>query len=275
MSSKEKAQNMLAVIEARKELLQGLLPKYLTAERLLRIAQLAFSKQPTLLDCSSASFVVAMMDAAKAGLEPDGKHAALVPYNGQIQFQPMYQGLIAQAINLGVAKKIEARLVYQNDRFRLWYNPEPNVDHEPALENEGNVIGAYAYAVRPDDSLVLQWMNLRQLEAVRKRSKNQGGPWKTDTEEMYRKTAVKRLLKYLPLPDSLDYAIQLDNLVESGKPRSEIPILDMPPAEPDAGTKQLEKKLEVVKPPETPNGSEETAPKKDRTKPIDLSPYPS
>ena len=244
---KEKAKNMLAVIEARKGAIQALLPKYLTPERLFRIAQLAFSKQPLLLDCTPASFVVAMMDAAKAGLEPDGKHAALVPYKGQVQFQPMYQGLVRQAVSLGVARKIEARLVYQNDRFRLWYDPEPHLEHEPALENEGEVIGAYAYAVLPDGSLKIEWMNLRQLEGIRKRAAAKSGPWQTDREEMYRKTPVKRLFKYLPLPESLDYAVQVDNMVESGARREEVPLLEPVPAEPEAKTKGLEERLDKKK----------------------------
>ena len=132
-TAKEKSKTLMMVLEARKDIFRDLLPKYLTAEKLFRVAQLATSKNPALLACTPASFVVAMMDAARCGLEPNGKDAALVPYGQECQFQPMFQGMIKQAVHGGAAKKINARIIYANDKFKLKYDPEPHLEHEPGL----------------------------------------------------------------------------------------------------------------------------------------------
>lgn len=246
-SAKEKSKNLMMVLEARKDIFRDLLPKYLTPEKLFRVAQLAMSKNPALLGCTPASFVIAMMDSARSGLEPNGKDAALVPYGQECQFQPMFQGLIKKAVQGGAAKKINARIVYANDKFRLKYDPEPHIEHEPAYDDEGDVVGAYAYAVLPDGSLHVEYMNKRQLEHIRAKSKSRSGPWSTDPEEMYRKTPVKRLFKYLPIPDEVEYAVQVDNQIESGIGRNDIPLLDKVPedlmAKPDSQTEKVKEKI--------------------------------
>lgn len=243
LTPKAKAQSLMAVIEARKDQFKDLLPKYLTPEKLFRVAQMAISKQPLILNCTPASFLVAMMDAAKSGLEPDGRQAALVPYGNQVQFQPMYQGMIKQAVREGAAKKIEARVVHAHDRFRIWYDPEPHVEHEPCLEDEGDIIGAYAYAILPDGNLQVEWMNRRQLDHIKAKAKSRSGPWQTDEEEMFRKSPVKRLFKYLPIPETLEYAVSVDNAAETSRNRVEVPLLESIPVEKESKTEELAHKL--------------------------------
>lgn len=170
-TAKQKSENLLMVLQARKDVFRDLLPKYLTPEKLFRVAQLAMSKNPALLACSPASFVVAMMDSARSGLEPNGKDGALVPYGTECQFQPMYQGLIKQAVQGGAAKKINARNVYANDKFKLKYDPEPHIEHEPAYDDEGDIVGAYAYAVLPDGTMHVEYMNKRQLDHIKAKSR--------------------------------------------------------------------------------------------------------
>jgi recombination protein RecT len=263
-TAKEKSKTLMMVLEARKDIFRDLLPKYLTPEKMFRVAQLATSKNPALLACTPASFVVAMMDAARCGLEPNGKDAALVPYGQECQFQPMFQGMIKQAVQGGAAKKINARIVYANDKFKLKYDPEPHIDHEPAYDDEGEVVGAYAYAVLPDGTLHVEYMNKRQLDHIKAKSKSRSGPWSTDPEEMYRKTPVKRLFKYLPVPDEVEYAVQVDNLAENGRSRDDIPLLDKVPEDFQvAQTEKIKEKLkrgkkEAEASPETPESAEAT-----------------
>jgi hypothetical protein len=97
------------------------------------------------------------------------------------------------------------------------------------MNDEGEVIGAYTYAVLPDGELVIEFMNRRKLDHIKDKAKSRSGPWTSDTEEMYRKTPTKRLFKYLPIPDRLEYAIAVDNWNESGSPRVEMPLLEAPP----------------------------------------------
>lgn len=231
VTAKDKIKDVMGMLEARKDQFRDLLPKYLTPEKMFRVAQTAIAKSPQLLSCTPASLVLALMDAAQAGLEVNGRDAALVPYGTQCQFQPMFHGMVKQAITEGVAKKIQARLVYENDEFDLWYDPEPHIKHIPAMVDEGEIIGAYTYAIMPDGEMVIEFMNKRKLDHIKAKAKSRSGPWSTDEEEMYRKTPTKRLFKYLPIPDRLEFAVTIDNMLESGQPRVEMPLLDMPPAE--------------------------------------------
>lgn len=268
--SKEKVATLMNVLQSRKEMFKDLLPKYLTAERLFRVAQLAMSKNPLLLNCTPASFLIAMMDCARTGLEPDGKQAAIIPYGNECQFQPMYQGLIKQAIRNGAAKKIEGRLVYANDKFKLWYDPEPHIEHHPAQDDEGELIGAYAYAKLPDGDLQVEYMNKRKLDHIKAKSRaaSKGfSPWQTDEEEMYRKTPVKRLFKYLAVPEEVEYALAADDLAESGKPRQDIPLLEQPPVDLTPQSKSQGERIKdglkrgrPAKPPEPPQEAAEKEP---------------
>jgi len=118
-------------------------------------------------------------------------------------------------------------------------------------------VGAYAYAVLPDGMLHVEYMNKRQLDHIKAKSRARSGPWQTDLEEMYRKTPVKRLFKYLPIPDALEYAVQVDNLTETGRPRDDIPLLEKSPeALNTPQTDKLKEKIKRGRPPKAPEAPE-------------------
>jgi hypothetical protein len=72
---------------------------------------------------------------------------------------------------------------------------------------------------------------------------------------MYRKTPVKRLFKYLPIPERLEYAVAIDNQIESGKTGYETPLVDLPPAElVEAKPTATEKLLEKTRKPRSDKG---------------------
>ena len=76
-----------------------------------------------------------------------------------------------------------------------------------------------------------EWMSLEQLEAIHQRSKAKDfGPWNTDTEEMYRKTVVRRASKYLPMSVELAQAIELLNRHDAGEPQAlpEVQVTALP-----------------------------------------------
>lgn len=228
--AKEKFQTIKSVLEARKSNFKEVLPNYLTPERLFRITYTAMSKNPNLLNCSPASLVLALMDAAQGGMEVDGKHGALVPYGKECKFQPMYQGMIKVAILSGAAKDVGAVLVYANDEFDYSRtNGIPKVFHRPALDGNREVIAAYAYAILPDGTVKIEVMETWELDKIKNKAQSKSGPWSEWTEEMYKKTAIKRLLKNMATSERLDYAIAVDNQNEAGRSRVEMPIIDVVP----------------------------------------------
>lgn len=84
---------------------------------------------------------------------------------------------------------------------------------------------AYAVAEFKDGGVHVEVMTRQQIEAIRDRSQNvqnakrygKQTPWDTDTDEMWRKTALRRICKFLPKSPELAMAIALDDAAQRGK----------------------------------------------------------
>jgi recombination protein RecT len=210
-------------LEDKKPAILDMLPRHVDGERYFKSAMLAVYRNPLLLKSTFASIYTSIVNAAELALDftPAKRQAYLVPYfnnkKGQYeaQFMPGYGGLIDLALRTGKVKNIEAHIVYEKDTFVIEYGTTPKLTHIPYIDgNPGKVRGAYAIAFLLDGRTQSDYMRLDELEAIRKRSKAaEKGPWVTDTLEMYRKTPVRRLFKYLPSSPELDKALEYDNEV--------------------------------------------------------------
>jgi len=71
------------LLKQKRSEIEKMLPKHLNAERLLKVAQVAATTTPALLECDIASLVGAIGQCAQMGLEPNTVlgHAYLVPFN--------------------------------------------------------------------------------------------------------------------------------------------------------------------------------------------------
>lgn len=256
---KEKLNTIKAYLEKSKGHIADVLPKHMSPEKMIRICSAAASRNPMLLECEPLSFVSAVITSSQLGLEPVGplQEAYLIPYknkkNGgqyEAQFQPGYRGLIKLARNSGEIAGIEAHIVFEADEFEVSYGTNGRIKHIPALTDDpGKRIAVYAVAYFKDPAVRPQFEVLTpaQVEHIRQKSmaKN-NGPWQTDTDEMWRKTAVKRLCKYLPLSAELATAIDLDNRAEIGESQRDvidISLTEVEPEEPPAKTEQIAEKL--------------------------------
>jgi recombination protein RecT len=206
-----------------------LLPKHVTIDKMVRIVTAAVSRTPDLLDCTPRSIVLATAQACAIGLEPSTAlgWAYLVPFSrkGQrdkeCQFIPGYRGLAKLAVQGGEVMWIQSRVVYEKDNFQVHYGTAQSIEHDPflATDDAGPVIGAYAVAEMKNGAKVFEFMTIAQLEAIRRRSASpEDGPWRTDREEMYRKTTIRRLCKSLPLSEERLYrAMDAQARAESGE----------------------------------------------------------
>lgn len=191
----------------------------LTKERLALSTLQAMKKKPELMDVEKTdmeSLRIAIVEAGQMGLIPDGRRGALVKYGREVQFQPMVWGIVELMIRAGV-KKVESRVVYANDRYEIEYGTNPRIVHVPARENRGAPIAAYAVVWLPAGDTQFEPMTKEEIYVIRARSKSfqkKQGPWMTDELEMWRKTVVKRLGKYVPQTDELTLAIQRDDEIE-------------------------------------------------------------
>lgn len=200
------------------------LPKHLTPDRLTRIALTELRKNTTLAQCSPLSFIAAIMQAAQLGLEPGILGSCyLIPFrNGktgeyECTFMPGYRGFLDLARRSGQILSLVARAVYSNDEFTYEYGLEEKLYHKPTMENRGELIAVYAVALLKDGGRQFEVMSRAEIETVRKSSKSKhGSPWDSHFEEMAKKTAVRRLFKWLPCSVELQKAVSLDEHQEAG-----------------------------------------------------------
>lgn len=177
--------------------LAAALPSTITPERMARVALTALRRNPKLLEASTQSLAGALLTAAALGLEPDGKMGALVPYKGEIQFIAMYQGLIQLAYRSEQIADISAQNVYSMEKF----SETPFSHKRLPPEERGAWIGTYGmFWIKGSDRPHVEFMWAADVNGIRNRAKaRDSGPWTTDAEEMQRKTAVRRVLKYAPM----------------------------------------------------------------------------
>lgn len=198
------------------------LPSVMTPERFTRITLTALSSNPKLSECSPASFLGAMMTAAQLGLEPNTPlgQAYLIPYRNkgklECQFQLGYKGLIDLAYRSGEVKMIQAHTVYENDDFDYELGLEPKLHHVPAKSDRGAPVYFYAVFHTKDGGYGFEVMSREDVEAhARRYSKAyDNGPWKTNFEEMAKKTVLKRVLKYAPLKSDFIRAVAADETIK-------------------------------------------------------------
>lgn len=221
----------------------AMLPAHLNPERLLKVAQIAATTTPALLKCDVASLVGAIGQCAQMGLEPNTVlgHAYLVPFNtkrkdpdtgeerwvNSVQVIVGYKGLIDLARRSGQIVSIAAHEVCEHDHFELVYGLEERLTHRPALTNRGEVIGFYAVAQLVGGGHAFEWMSREQVEKVRDGSQGwqqavkykaqDRHPWHVHFTEMGRKTAIRRLAKYLPLSIEFAKAAALDEAATAGR----------------------------------------------------------
>lgn len=206
---------------------QKLLPQHLSAERMFRVAMACIRTTPKLQQCSPTSLVSALMVASELGLEPGGARGLLylVPYGTVATPIVGYRGLIQLARNSGDLANVEARVVYERDKFEVEFGLEPKLLHKPALSDPGKERAVYAIATMKDGSKQIEVMSVAEVDAIRARSRSgNNGPWVTDYGEMAKKTVVRRLMKYLPLSsERLQRAMELDGETVDGLVLPEIP----------------------------------------------------
>lgn len=187
------------------------LPQHLTPDRFCRIALTALTRTPKLADCTQESLMRCLLDLSAHGIEPDGRRAHLIPYGNQCTLILDWKGLAELAMRSGIIAKLHADIVCENDVFE--YNLGEVVQHKIDFKApRGEMYAAYAMAVTKDGPVFVAVLNKDEIDGIRKRSKSgSSGPWQTDYNEMAKKTAFRRLAKWLPLSAEFRDAVDKDD----------------------------------------------------------------
>lgn len=209
--------------EAMREQFARALPAHLSPERFCRIAITALTRTPKLQDCTKESLMRCLLDLSAFGLEPDGRRAHLIPYKDQCTLVIDWKGLAELALRSGLIAKLHADIVCENDAFE--YSMGEVTQHKIDWKQpRGEMYAAYAMAQTKTGEKFFAVMSKDEIEAIRKRSRaGTSGPWVTDYNEMAKKTAFRRLAKWLPLSAEFRDAIDKDD--EELSPRDVTPTV--------------------------------------------------
>jgi len=183
------------------------LPEHISPQKISRVIMTEISKNPRLLKCTKESVLTSVMEACQLGLVPNSVQglAYLIPYGTKCQLITGYKGLISLALQSGRLASIWGRIVREGDDFKYEEGTNPFIHHKPLIgsraDKAGKVIGAYAIAkMKGGEDTQFEFLALLDIERVKARSSSGNrGPWVDDYDQMAKKTAVRQLLKWLPL----------------------------------------------------------------------------
>jgi len=206
-------------LESKRDDIMAALPDKLDADRFIMVALTAATKNERLRECSMASIYLSLMESARAGLFPDNKEAAIIPYGGHAEFVPMVAGLIRLMLRSPGLTKVEARVVRDGDEFDYQYGLDPQLIHKPIGGSDREITHAYAVMWRQGAGPTFEVVTREEIEQVRAASKAPNSPaWRDWLGEMCRKVALKRLAKYADLSPEATRAIELDHFVTGNEP---------------------------------------------------------
>ena len=219
----QQVQNAAAIIKP-------LLPAHVKFELVLAQMQKHLRENPKLLECTQASLFWAFVHAAEIGLSIGGffGEAYILPFGNRgggqgpkrASLVPGYKGLVKLAYQSKLVACIDAWVVYDLDKFEVDLGKDENpivykpclIMDEKALKESGNPIAVYTKIRLSTGSTKHDIMPLWKLERIRRGSpggNDQGHPWNTHTDEMYRKTGLRHALKDAPKSNEGDRALYL------------------------------------------------------------------
>ncbi|MCP9963949.1 recombinase RecT [Actinomadura madurae] len=220
------------------------LPKHVGIDRFMRMALTCMRKNPQLLDCDPASVLGALLEAARLGLEPGTKQAAIVPFGRQATFIAQWQGLVELMYRSGQVTSVTAEFIHEADEWEYTVGDDGRFYHRPNLlaGDRGPILLAYAFAtIKGGGRSRVVFLSKPEAEEIRDEfSKNyqraeknrRGNPqqyaehpdwgkfnstWHTHFDAMWRKSCVRRLADWVPSSPELRELLMKEN--EAGEMR--------------------------------------------------------
>jgi len=193
------------------------LPTHIKADTWVRLAQGALKrgkKQGDRYELEVAAqnnpgtFLAALLDAARLGLEPGTEQYYLTPrkVKGQLEILGIvgYQGYIELMYRAGAISSVTAECVYGKDRFDY----QPGRDEVPRhqidwdADDRGPLRLVYAYARMKDGAtskvVVLNRSAIDKVKKTATGAESEYSPWQTNEPAMWLKSAVRQLQKWVP-----------------------------------------------------------------------------
>jgi recombination protein RecT len=212
------------LLQENKTEIAAALPRHVSIDRMLTIAQTAATSMPQLLECYTPSLFGALIKCTQLGLEPNNAlgQAYLIPFRNKkqnrtdCQLMIGYRGMIDLARRSGHVVSIMAQEVREFDEFEWEYGLDEKLRHVPASGDRGEITHFYAYAKLKDGGYQFEVKSKADIDTLMRSTQSRGdyGPWKDAYTEMGRKSLVRALFKMLPVSIELAEAAAIDSSSE-------------------------------------------------------------
>lgn len=209
---------------AKRDELQKVAGAAMSAEALVKLFAIAASRTPKLMACTPLSLLDCMVKCAELKLMPSTLGSVyLIPYENrkantvECQLIVGYRGLVELARRSGAISTIQAEVVREGDEFEFEHGIHPKFRHKPCASDmsDDKITHAWAIARFKDGGHQLVVMTVAEVDRIRGMSRaGKFGPWADHYGEMAKKTAVRRLCKYLPLTVDVEEAISTADRAE-------------------------------------------------------------
>jgi len=204
-------------------------------DKLIRLALTSLRRNPALMQCSMPSLAASILDCCALGLEFNSplRQAHIIPFKNnktktvEAQLVIDYHGLIDLHLRSSAVQSIFADVVWEADRWSFSHGTDEHLSHTPAhcaAEERGKRIGVYAYAKLASGGTPFVWLWEHQVNTIRDeysagyKADKENSPWVTNTDSMWRKTAVRALSTWIPKSADAERARAIDE-TSSEKPR--------------------------------------------------------
>jgi recombination protein RecT len=140
-----------------------------------------------------------------------------------------YRGMLDLARRSGQVLSVNVYEIYSTDEVEVTFGTNPNITHKRDIKTggTGEIIGVYAVAKLKDGGCQFEVMTKAQVDEIMNKSLEKidrdfrkYSPWINHYNEMAKKTAIRRLFKYLPVSIEIQRSILLDEQAEAGIPQS-------------------------------------------------------
>lgn len=161
-------------------------------------------KRKSLERVDPGSIITCFMKGAVLGLDFFNGECYGIPYGSQMNFQTDYKGEIKlnKKYSKNPIRDIFAKVVREGDEFYEEVNGgEQTIYFKPEPFSTKPMVGAFAVVKYQDGSMQYETMSKEEIENVRNAYSKAANSkaWESSTGEMYKKTVLRRLCKFVDL----------------------------------------------------------------------------
>ena len=184
--------------------------RHLKPENLVKMAIMAATNSPKLLECTGNSIMMCLIQSGQLGLDCSGAlgDAYMVPYGQTAQFHIGYRGLIKRAHRGGAVKSIQTQVVWNDEEFEYaagldlipWHVPDFDARRDNSIKGLYEMRAFYCVVDLGNGAKHVEVMELEEIEQIRGLSKAAGSsfsPWNDHYVEMGEKTVLRRAFEEL------------------------------------------------------------------------------